>query len=55
MENVWVMAAVWVGLALNATLVAIWFRISIAPSEIVAGTVDPRCLHCSAERYRNHL
>src|SRR6204780_4016633 len=39
MENVWVMAAVWVGLALVATLVAIWFRISTALSEIVVGTV----------------
>src|SRR5271156_4169590 len=39
MENVWVMAAVWVGLALLATLVAIWFRISTALSEIVVGTV----------------
>src|SRR3984885_1303154 len=39
MENVWVMAAVWVGLALIATLAAIWFRISTALSEIVVGTV----------------
>src|ERR1700683_1331163 len=39
MENVWVMAAFWVGLALIATLVAIWFRISTALSEIVVGTV----------------
>ena len=39
MENVWVMAAVWVGLALIATLVAIWFRISTALSEIVVGTL----------------
>jgi glutathione-regulated potassium-efflux system ancillary protein KefC len=39
MENVWVIAAVWVGLALIATLVAIWFRISTALSKIVVGTV----------------
>jgi glutathione-regulated potassium-efflux system ancillary protein KefC len=39
MENVWVLAAVWVGLALLATLIAIWFRISTALSEIVVGTV----------------
>jgi hypothetical protein len=39
MENVWVLASVWVGLALIATLVAIWFRISTALSEIVVGTV----------------
>jgi glutathione-regulated potassium-efflux system ancillary protein KefC len=39
MENVWVLASVWVGLALVATLVAIWFKISTALSEIVVGTV----------------
>ncbi len=39
MENVWVLAAVWVGLALIATLVAIWFKVSTALSEIVVGTV----------------
>ena len=39
MENVWFLAAVWVGLALIATLLAIWFKISTALSEIVVGTV----------------
>jgi glutathione-regulated potassium-efflux system ancillary protein KefC len=39
MENVWFLAAVWVGLALLATLIAIWFRVSTALSEIVVGTV----------------
>ena len=34
MENVWVLAAVWVGLALIATLVAIWFRISTAHRDL---------------------
>src|SRR5439155_3258229 len=36
---VWFLAAVWVGLALVATLLAIWFKISTALSEIVVGTV----------------
>ena len=39
MENMWTVAAVWVGLALVATLLAIWLRISTALSEIVVGTV----------------
>ncbi|HET9491867.1 MAG TPA: cation:proton antiporter [Methylomirabilota bacterium] len=39
MDNVWFLAAVWVGLALVATLLAIWLRISTALSEIVVGTV----------------
>src|SRR6266568_3371436 len=39
MENVWVLASLWVGLALVATLLAIWLKISTALSEIVVGTV----------------
>src|ERR1700745_2368907 len=39
MDNVWVWAAVWVGLALAAKLFAIWFRISTALTEIILGTV----------------
>jgi Kef-type K+ transport system membrane component KefB len=39
LENVWSLAALWVGLALVATLLAIWFKVSTALSEIVVGTV----------------
>ena len=39
MDNIWFLAALWVGLALVATLLAIWFRVSTALSEIVVGTV----------------
>ena len=39
MENVWFLAAAWVGLALLATLLAIWLKVSTALSEIVVGTV----------------
>ena len=39
MMNIWALAALWVGLALAATLLAIWFKISTALSEIVVGTV----------------
>jgi glutathione-regulated potassium-efflux system ancillary protein KefC len=39
MQNVWVLASVWVGLALFATLLAIWLKISTALTEIVVGTV----------------
>jgi glutathione-regulated potassium-efflux system ancillary protein KefC len=38
MDNTWFLAAVWIGLALVATLFAIWFRVSTALSEIVVGT-----------------
>src|SRR6202167_5780069 len=39
MEKVWFSAALWLILALIATLLSIWFRISTALSEIVVGTV----------------
>lgn len=39
MEQVWFVAAIWLGLALVATLLSIWFRISTALTEIVVGTV----------------
>jgi Kef-type K+ transport system membrane component KefB len=37
--NTWALCALWVGLALFATLLAIWLHISTALSEIVVGTV----------------
>src|ERR1700693_2261669 len=39
MTETWVLAAVWVGLALLAVLIAIKLRISTALTEIVVGTV----------------
>jgi glutathione-regulated potassium-efflux system ancillary protein KefC len=39
MEQVWFSAALWLVLALIATLLSIWFKISTALSEIVVGTV----------------
>src|ERR1039458_6634357 len=39
MTGVWALAALWLGLALIASLFAIWFRISTALSEIVVGTI----------------
>ncbi|UKL14029.1 cation:proton antiporter [Dissulfurimicrobium hydrothermale] len=39
MHEVWGIAALWLGLALIATLLSIWFRIATALSEIVVGTV----------------
>jgi glutathione-regulated potassium-efflux system ancillary protein KefC len=40
MGNVWVLASVWVGLVLIATILAIWFKISTALTEIVVGTME---------------
>jgi glutathione-regulated potassium-efflux system ancillary protein KefC len=38
-NEVWVQATLWIGLALLATLLSIWLRIATALSEIVVGTV----------------
>jgi glutathione-regulated potassium-efflux system ancillary protein KefC len=38
-DNIWFLAALWVGLALVATLFAIWFKVSTALAEIVVGTL----------------
>src|SRR5258706_2806327 len=39
MTGVWVLAALWLCLALIASLLSIWFRFSTALSEIVVGTI----------------
>ena len=39
MTEVWALASLWLGLALIATLLSIWLRISTALSEIVVGTI----------------
>src|SRR5215216_5366232 len=39
MTEIWTLAALWLGLALIATLISIWFRIATALSEIVVGTI----------------
>ncbi len=39
MTETWALAALWLGLALIATLVSIWLRVATALSEIVVGTL----------------
>ena len=39
MTEIWTQAALWLGLALIATLASIWLRVATALSEIVVGTV----------------
>src|SRR5690242_15908408 len=39
MTSVWGLAALWLGLALIASLLSIWLRVSTALSEIVVGTI----------------
>src|SRR2546428_9461712 len=39
MTETWALAALWLGLALFASLVSIWLRVATALSEIVVGTI----------------
>ena len=39
MTYAWTLAALWLGLALVATLFALWFRVSTALTEIIVGTL----------------
>ena len=39
MTEIWAQAALWLGLALLASLLSIWFRVATALSEIVVGTI----------------
>lgn len=39
MTEIWTLAALWLGLALIATLLSIWLRVATALSEIVVGTI----------------
>jgi len=39
MTGIWALAALWLGLALIASLLSIWLRVSSALSEIVVGTI----------------
>ncbi|HET9663428.1 MAG TPA: cation:proton antiporter [Burkholderiales bacterium] len=39
MTETWALAALWLGLALAATLISIWLRVATALSEIVVGTI----------------
>ena len=52
MTAVWALAALWLALALIASLLSIWFRISTALSEIVVGTIAQLLIGAADRRGR---
>ncbi len=46
--NIWFVAAIWMGLALTASLVSIWSGISVALIEILVGVLAGNFLHLQA-------
>jgi len=57
MENVWALAAIWVGQAMIATLLAIWLTISTALTEIgvTIAVSDPRSRRIAIFRRKKRL
>jgi Kef-type K+ transport system membrane component KefB len=47
-QNVWFVAAIWIGLAFIASLLSIWSGISVALIEILVGVVAGNFLHLRA-------
>src|SRR5438105_9989088 len=47
-QNIWFVAAVWMGLALAASLISIWAGISVALIEILVGVLAGNFLHLQA-------
>ena len=47
-QNIWFVAAIWMGLALTASLVSIWSGISVALIEILVGVLAGNFLHLQA-------
>src|SRR5712691_6029234 len=43
--NVWLIAALWIGLALAASVLSVWLAISVALTEIVVGAIAGNLLH----------
>src|SRR5258707_7038065 len=54
-ENVWWIAALWIGLALAASLLSVWLTISVALTEIVVGAIAGNVIHLQLTDWINWL
>jgi Kef-type K+ transport system membrane component KefB len=55
MENVWLASALWIGLALAASLISIWAAISVALIEIMVGAVAGNVIGLPLSPWINYL
>jgi Kef-type K+ transport system membrane component KefB len=55
MENIWLVSALWIGLALVAALAAVWTRVSVALTEIVVGAVAGNIVALSLNVWINYI
>jgi Kef-type K+ transport system membrane component KefB len=54
-ENVWLIAALWIGLALAASVLSVWLTISVALTEIVVGAIAGNLIHLQLTDWINWL
>ena len=55
MDNVWLASALWIGLALAASLISIWAAISVALIEIMVGAVAGNVIGLPLSPWVNYL
>lgn len=55
MENVWLISALWLGLALAASLISIWVGISVALIEIMVGAIAGNTIGLELAPWVNYL
>src|SRR5712691_10163951 len=53
--NVWLIAALWIGLALAASVLSVWLTVSVALTEIIVGAVAGNLLHLQLNDWINWL
>jgi Kef-type K+ transport system membrane component KefB len=54
-EHVWLIAALWIGLALVASVLSVWLTVSVALTEIVVGAVAGNLIHLQLNDWINWL
>ncbi len=54
-ENIWLMSALWVGLALMATLISIRLAVSVTLIEIMVGALGGNLLGLAPNEWVNYL
>ena len=55
MDNIWLASALWIGLALAASLISIWAAISVALIEIMVGAVAGNLVGLPLTPWVNYL
>jgi len=53
--NVWLIAALWIGLALAASVLSVWLTVSVALTEIIVGAIAGNLLHLELNDWINWL